>query len=74
MTNISSLAAEYANTTDNIVFVSQNTDGAVDSTYHAKGTLPVAIDTALFGAPIGKIVGPFEDGSTVKVAKLTGEK
>lgn len=74
MSNIASLATEYNSTTDNIAFVSQNTDGAIDSTYHAKGTLPVAVDTALFGAAIGKMVGPYEDGNSVKVSKLTGEK
>ncbi len=74
MSNIANLAAEYNSTTDNIAFVSQNTDGAIDSTYHPKGSLPVAVDTALFGAAIGKMVGPYEDGNSVKVSKLTGEK
>ena len=74
MNSISTLATEYGVTNDNLVFVSQNTDGTIDSTYHAKGTLPVAVDTALFGSAIGKIVGPYEDGNSVKVSKLTSEK
>ncbi|HQW23360.1 MAG TPA: peptidylprolyl isomerase, partial [Bacteroidia bacterium] len=71
---IQNLGKEYAETSDNLSFVSQNTDGAVDTTYHAKGTLPVMVDTALFNAAIGTIVGPYEEGNSVKVSKLTGEK
>lgn len=74
MSNIGNLKTEYETASDNLAFVLQNTDGTVDSTYHAKGTLPVMIDTALFGAAIGKIVGPYEDGNSVKISKLTGEK
>ena len=32
------------------------------------------VDTALFNAAIGTIVGPYEEGNSVKVSKLTGEK
>jgi len=74
LASIQNLGKEYAATSDNLSFVSQNTDGAVDTTYHAKGTLPVMVDTALFNAAIGTIVGPYEEGNSVKVSKLTGEK
>lgn len=74
LASIQNLGKEYAAATDNLSFVSQNTDGAVDTTYHAKGTLPVMVDTALFNAAIGTIVGPYEEGNSVKVSKLTGEK
>ncbi len=74
LASIQTLGAEYAATSDNLSFVSQNTDGAVDTTYHAKGTLPVMVDTALFNAAIGTIVGPYEEGNSVKVSKLTGDK
>ncbi len=74
LASIQNLGKEYAETSDNLSFVSQNTDGAVDTTYHAKGTLPVMVDTALFNAAIGTIVGPYEEGNSVKVSKLTGEK
>ncbi|HQW23959.1 MAG TPA: SurA N-terminal domain-containing protein, partial [Bacteroidia bacterium] len=47
LASIQNLGKEYAAATDNLSFVSQNTDGAVDTTYHAKGTLPVMVDTAL---------------------------
>ena len=74
LASIQNLGKEYAATSDNLSFVSQNTDGAVDTTYHAKGTLPVMVDIALFNAAIGTIVGPYEEGNSVKVSKLTGEK
>ena len=74
LTSIDGLKNEFASTVDNLSFVSQNTDGAMDSTYHAKGTLPPVIDTTLFGASIGTIVGPYQEGNVVKISKLTSEK
>ncbi|MBL0104740.1 MAG: peptidylprolyl isomerase [Bacteroidetes bacterium] len=57
-----------------LLYVNSNSDTPFDSTYHAKGTLAPALDTALFNAPIGTIVGPYIDGNIYKVSKLTAEK
>jgi peptidyl-prolyl cis-trans isomerase D len=66
--------AEFSASTDDIAFVNSNSDTPFDSTFHGKGTLAPALDTALFGAPIGTVVGPYIDGNVYKVSKLTAEK
>lgn len=71
---INERAAEFGPGTNDELFVNQNSDSPFDSTYHAKGTLAQAIDTALFNASVGTVVGPFEDGNSLKLAKLTGIK
>ena len=65
---------EFASTTDNISYVLQNTDGAIDTSFHAKGTLAPAIDTTLFGAAIGTMYGPYEENNSIKISKVTAEK
>ena len=71
---INEKTAEFRQSTNDQLFVNQNSDSPSDSTYHAKGTLAQAIDTALFNAPVGTVVGPFQDGNSLKLAKLTGTK
>lgn len=66
--------ADLVNATDVISVVNRNSETTFDSTFHAKGTLPPAIDTTLFGAAIGTVIGPYEDAGMVKVARLTAEK
>lgn len=71
---ISERKAELTTTTDPIAVVNRNSDVAFDSTYRAKGTLPMALDTVMFSAAIGTVVGPYEDNGSQKVARLMGEK
>ncbi|MFM2207505.1 MAG: hypothetical protein RL213_1480 [Bacteroidota bacterium] len=66
--------AELTTAEDVAAVVNRNSDSPYDSTYHAKGTLAPAIDTTLFNASAGTVIGPFEDGGAVKVARLMGEK
>lgn len=65
---------EFETAADGKMYVNQNSDVAFDSTYHAKGSLNPAMDTVFFNATIGATVGPFEDGGSLKMAKLVGEK
>ncbi len=65
---------EFAASTDNALFVNQNSDAHFDSTFHSKGTLPPVLDTVLFSASEGTIVGPYEEGGSVKISKLIGKR
>lgn len=65
--------SEFETSTNDVVFVNQNSDVQFDSTFHAKGTLKGGIDT-LFNAPIGTITGPYNDGVSVKISKVIAEK
>src|SRR6185369_12460323 len=61
---------EFAQTNDNILFVNQNSDVTYDSTFHAKGSLPANLDTVFFTAPVGTIIGPYEEAGSLKLSKL----
>jgi len=63
--------AAFSTATNDTIFVNQNSDVPFDSSYHAKGTLPLVLDTILFSAPQGTLVGPYEDGGRFKISKLT---
>jgi peptidyl-prolyl cis-trans isomerase D len=62
---------EFANAGNDTLFVNQYSDTPFDSSFHAKGTLPAVIDTQLFNAAPGTLIGPYEDGGKFKLSKLT---
>jgi peptidyl-prolyl cis-trans isomerase D len=64
---------EFVASTDDASFVAQNSDTPYDSTYHAKGSLPPVIDSVFFNAPIGTVVGPYENNNGLSLSKLAGE-
>lgn len=59
---------------DPVSTVNRYSDTPYDSSYRTKGTMPLAVDTGLFGAALGTVVGPYEEGGSVKVSRLTGDK
>ncbi len=65
---------EFAQSTNDALFVNQNSDTPFDSAFHSKGTLKPEIDSVLFSSPIGTIVGPLEDGNSVKLWRLSADK
>lgn len=71
---INNKAEDFAESTNDISFVNQYSDITFDSTFHAKGTMPAVLDTSMFNAPIGKIVGPYMDGDNFKISKLVAER
>ncbi len=64
---------EFAASTNDSLFVNQNSDLPFDSTYKAKGMMAPALDT-LFNASVGTMVGPYFENGTFKLAKLTATK
>ena len=65
---------EFASAANGISYVNQNSDAPFDSSFHAKGTLSPLIDSVLFNASMGAIAGPYEENSSLNIAKLVGEK
>lgn len=63
---------EFAASENPIMYVAQNSDSPFDSTYHAKGTKPM-LDT-LFNAPIGTLIGPYNEMGVMKLSRSTAEK
>ncbi len=72
--DVNKMKDEFAQATDDMLYVNQNSDTPFDSTYHAKGSLKPEVDSILFASQKGAIVGPMEDGGSFKIWKLTAEK
>ena len=51
-------------------FVRANSDSPYDSSFHKKGTLPVRIDSFLFGAPAGTMIAPYIENNVYYMARL----
>lgn len=65
------LNAEFAQTTDNSAFVGSNSDSRYDSSWHKRGSLSPKLDSALFSAPLGVVIGPVNDNNTFRLFKVT---
>ena len=65
---------ELGSSTDDKLFVNQNSDIPFDSSFHAKGSLKPEVDTVLFKSSVGTIIGPLEDAGSMKLWKLTADK
>jgi len=72
--DVNKMKDEFAQSSDDIIYVNQNSDTPFDSTFHSKGSLKPEVDSVLFASPKGTIVGPLEDGNSFKIWKLTAEK
>ncbi|ADV48248.1 SurA N-terminal domain-containing protein [Cellulophaga sp. E16_2] len=64
----------FRNTTDNIAFLDINSDTKFDTIYKPKSSLPANVADTLVKLSIGTIYGPYRDGNTFKVSKLTGKR
>ncbi len=71
---IAKMVDGFKASTNDSVFVVLNSDSPFDGAYHKKGTLPANIDSIMFSAPIGTVVGPYEENNTLKLAKLSSSK
>ena len=70
MQDILKLGNEFALATNDSEFVNINSDAKFQEKYFSKAELSKNIDT-LYSSSIGKIVGPYLEGNTYKVAKLS---
>ncbi|WP_158974471.1 peptidylprolyl isomerase [Cellulophaga sp. L1A9] len=64
----------FRNTADNIAFLDLNSDTKFDTIYKPKSSLPALVADTLVKMNIGQIYGPYRDGNTFKVSKLTGKR
>lgn len=64
----------FRNTADNIAFLDINSDTKFDTVYKPKSNLPANVADTLIKLSIGDIYGPYRDGNTFKVSKLTGKR
>ncbi|MFD2161851.1 SurA N-terminal domain-containing protein [Paradesertivirga mongoliensis] len=71
---INKIAADLRTTTNDSLFVAINADTKTPLTYVKKGQLDPALDSAVFNAAPGSIVGPVFTGGAFKVAKVLDAK
>lgn len=71
---VQQLAAEFAKTPNDSLFVSVNSDTKAPVAYVKKGQLDPVLDSAVFKASVGTIVGPVYSNGAFKVAKVINVK
>ncbi|MBC8052987.1 MAG: SurA N-terminal domain-containing protein [Sphingobacteriaceae bacterium] len=71
---INKIAADFRTTTNDSLFVAVNADTKAPLTYIKKGTLDPALDSIVFKAAPGTIVGPLFSNGAFKVAKVIDAK
>ncbi|MBK5286187.1 MAG: peptidylprolyl isomerase [Bacteroidia bacterium] len=70
---IKSRLEEFITTTDNASFITQYSDSPFDSTYYSQTSLPPALQN-FFSESVGSIFGPYDEGSSKKIAKISAER
>ncbi len=69
-----STARAFRETTNDSIFVMRNL-GVWDNVAKGPGEMQdKRLEDSLYNAPVGKVVGPYDDNGTIKIAKLTGIK
>ncbi|MBC7411669.1 MAG: SurA N-terminal domain-containing protein [Bacteroidia bacterium] len=72
---IAKIATEYAATKEDSAFVLSNSDVQPNLAFVKKGTvLGPIMDSMMFRATVGYVYGPYNDGASLKVAKLMNTK
>lgn len=61
-------------TEDSAFVIAESETRNFDMTFHTKGTLSPEIDTTMFKAEVGTVVGPYLENNSFKVAKLCAVK
>ncbi|MDQ3047672.1 MAG: SurA N-terminal domain-containing protein [Bacteroidota bacterium] len=59
---------------DSAFVISESASRFVDRSYHTPGSLSPSIDTAMFKAEVGTVMGPYEENGAFIISKLTGSK
>ncbi len=74
LTEITKKKDEFASSTNDTLFVNQNSDSPSDTSYKGKGALPPVLDTVAFTDSIGTIIGPYLERDSYKLAKLANTR
>ena len=59
---------------DSLFVIAESDTRSFDVSFHSKGTLSPEIDTTMFNAEIGTVVGPYKENEILKVSKLIAIK
>ncbi len=67
---INEIYEEFKTTVDVKRFVQLNSDTPYDSSWKARGQLPVQIDSIMFNSPVGTVTKPYLENNTFHIARL----
>ncbi|WP_423147476.1 SurA N-terminal domain-containing protein [Rubrolithibacter danxiaensis] len=67
---VNKIAADFKTTTNDSLFVSINSDTKAPVAYVTKGQLDPALDSLVFSASVGTVVGPVFSNGSYKIAKV----
>ena len=69
---INDIRTDFAGATDNVQFVTSNSDVGFDGIWHTKATLPANLATWVFdeAANVNDVFGPYFENNSYKLAKL----
>lgn len=62
---------DFRNAENDSAFVAANADSRPDMKFSKKGTLAPILDSVMFNAPVGTVIGPYEENGFFKAAKLS---
>ena len=68
------LVDDFKNTDNDSLFVKQNSDAPFNNEYLSREQLPSNIDSTLFDAEKGTVIGPYREGDAFRLAKVTDFK
>lgn len=74
MFEINKLTEEFKATENDSMFVALNSDSPFNPAFNKKGTLPLNIDSIMFSAPVGFVLGPYLENNVYKLAKVSAVK
>ncbi|MFM7016931.1 MAG: SurA N-terminal domain-containing protein [Bacteroidota bacterium] len=68
------LFEDFKTSTNDSAFIAANSDQPLDNNFPKRGTLPFNIDSAMFSAAVGTVMGPFDMNGTYSASKLMAVK
>lgn len=71
---ITELKSDFEKASDNAQFVNANADTRFEDVYNSKVELVEPIASWAFAAQVGEVYGPYKDGETYKLVKLSDSK
>lgn len=74
LVNIQSVKEEFAASATDSLFAVSHSDTKYPVAYYKKGQLSPALDSVIFTAATGTIVGPFESNNAFEIAKVINSK
>lgn len=68
---ITKLIDEFRASTNDSSFAALHSDNRTEGVFIKKGGLPPMLDTVMFTAPVGTVIGPYEENNMFRLAKLS---